>query len=602
MPESTRTPAIDPVAVAQRFADDSFNHARSGASTAPIEELQQLGHLGLLVAPLPHTLGGLGLGTEPGSHLTLLRVLTLIGGADLALGRLYEGHVNALILIAEFGTAAQLQRAAKDAQAGLIFGVWNTGGSEPLRLDPDGEQLRFTGNKTFATGAAFVQRPIIPAELTGAGWQMTMPRMESASVQTAIVLDRDLWQPFGMQSSESFGITLTGALIDYDDLLGVPGDFYRDPLFRGGAIRFAAVQAGAILRLHHLFVDWLHSRNRTEDAYQIARLGELTLGAQEATLWIERAAVLAESGLSLSSDEISAERMVECANMTRVAIERVATPFMQRIIAGVGAHGLLRPHPFERLLRDLTMYLRQPAPDQTLAEIGRAALRRGHFGPGKSKGIFWSGTDHGSSLPPSYFEDVYAASDDPWNFETSEYEARKYADTLARLPRACYKNVLEIGCSIGVLTEQLASRCENLLSVDVSKRALSAARTRCAYLPHVHFAQLQIPDEMPEGFFDLIVVSEVGYYWQREDLMRAATLLAAHQLPGGQLMLVHFTPFVRDYPLTGDQVHDLWLNRREWKSIDRARAEQYRLDLIERRSDGLKDDCTNTTSKIASSR
>ena len=573
----------DPIATAQRFADDLAT--RPISNSAPIAELAELGNLGLLAAPLPRIHGGLGLGTEPGQHLTLLRVLALIGGADLALGRLYEGHVNALILIATFGTPAQLARAADDAHAGLVFGVWNTGSSDLLRLDPQGSHFRFTGDKTFATGAAFVQRPIITAELTGAGWQMTTPRMESPLVSRAVVLDRDLWHPFGMETSESFGISLTGALIEQEDLLGAPGDFYRDPLFRGGAIRFAAVQAGAILRLHHLFVEWLQLRNRTEDPYQIARLGQIALAAQEATLWIERAAALAETGLSLDADKLSAERMVECANMTRVAIERIATPLIERIIAGVGAHGLLQPHPFERILRNLTMYLRQPAPDQTLADIGRASVRNSHLRSNSTESGLWSdpSADSSGSLPPSYFEEVYAASPDPWNFETSDYEAGKYRDTLAHLPRERYANALEIGCSIGVLTRQLAALCDNLLSVDVSDRALAAARARCADLPHVRFAQMHIPNEIPEGPFDLIVLSEVGYYWQLADLERTATLLAARQPTGGQLILVHFTPVVPDYPLTGDQVHTTWLRRPEWRLIDSSRAEQYRLDLFERR-------------------
>ncbi len=587
MPDSTDLPAADPIALAQRFADMLSARSRMEPGVAPAEQLQQLGDLGLLVAPLPRAHGGLGLGTEPGGHLALLRVLALVGGADLALGRLYEGHVNALILIAAFGTSAQIKRAANDAQAGLVFGVWKTGNPAVLRLDPSGEQLRLTGHTTFDTGAGLVQRPIINAELTGSGSQMSMPRMERFPVANAGSLDRENGRLSGMESSESDGTNLIDALIDPDELLGAPGDFERDPLFRGGAIRFAAVQAGAILRLYHLFADWLKSKDLTEDPYQIAQLGELALGAQEAALWIERAGTLAESGLFPAADPLSAERVVECANMTCVAMERIATPFIQNINAGVKDQGLLQSQPLERVLRDLTMSLQQSASDRTLAALGRAALRERSFGSTESG--LWSEADRGGSLPPSYFDTVYAASADPWNFETSEYEAGKYQDTLAHLPRPRYQNALEIGCSIGVLTELLAARCENLLSVDVSARALATARARCADHANVHFAQMQVPAEMPEGCFDLIVLSEVGYYWQRNDLLKAATLLAARQPPGAHLILVHFTPFVSDYPLTGDQVHTLWLQRPEWRSIDRSRAERYRLDLLERRADTTKD-------------
>ncbi len=187
-----------------------------------------------------------------------------------------------------------------------------------------------------------------------------------------------------------------------------------------------------------------------------------------------------------------------------------------------------------------------------------------------------------SSLQPGYFDQVYAASSDPWDFSTSAYERQKYADTLAHLPRPRYARAFEIGCSIGVLTAQLADRCDYLLSVDVSESALTQARRRCEGLPQVHLERMQIPEDEPEGSFDLIVVSEVAYYWTRPDLDRAMTTLATHQLPGGHLVLVHWTPHVHDYPQTGDQVHDAWLRRPEWRVLqDRAR-ERYRLSVLER--------------------
>ncbi len=186
------------------------------------------------------------------------------------------------------------------------------------------------------------------------------------------------------------------------------------------------------------------------------------------------------------------------------------------------------------------------------------------------------------SLQPSYFDDVYRNSPDPWQFETSAYEAAKYSDTLASLPHPRYRNALEVGCSIGVLTTQLAARCDRLLSIDVSETALASARQRCSALPQVRFARMQMPGEAPEGPFDLIVLSEVAYYWDRGDLDRSASLLAARQPPGSQLLLVHFTPHVPDYPLTGDEVHKLWLARPEWRSLAGHLRESYRVDLLER--------------------
>ncbi len=189
-----------------------------------------------------------------------------------------------------------------------------------------------------------------------------------------------------------------------------------------------------------------------------------------------------------------------------------------------------------------------------------------------------------ASLAPSYFDDVYAAHDDPWGFATRPYEAAKYAATLAALPKTRYRSALEVGCSIGVLTRELAARCDRLLAVDVSDAALAQARARTRDLPGVTIARLRVPDEDPGGAYDLVLLSEVGYYWSPADLDRAADLVARRLEPGGHLVLVHWTPFVADYPQTGDAVHDRLLARPEFRHLAGARAETYRLDVLERRA------------------
>lgn len=209
------------------------------------------------------------------------------------------------------------------------------------------------------------------------------------------------------------------------------------------------------------------------------------------------------------------------------------------------------------------------------------------------------------SLSNKYFEDVYSASDDPWEFETSDYEASKYAETLRALPRAFYGDAFEIGCSIGVLSERLARRCGRLLSVDVAERALKRARERCRDLPQVRFERMRVPDEYPDGRFNLIVISEVGYYLSLDDLHRLQDLVIASLNADAHLLLVHWTPFVADYPLTGDRVHDSFMelaapeestllasartqredSHRPLRHLRHLRAELYRLDLFARRSD-----------------
>ncbi len=195
-------------------------------------------------------------------------------------------------------------------------------------------------------------------------------------------------------------------------------------------------------------------------------------------------------------------------------------------------------------------------------------------------------SDQPNTLDPNYFDDVYRANEDPWAFASSPYERQKYADTLAALPRPSYERAFEIGSSIGVLTAQLAPRCGQLLSVDVSEVALAQARQRCARLPQVTLRRLQVPAEFPAGQFDLIILSEVGYYWSPADLARAADLMLAALPPGAQLLLVHWTPVVPDYPQTGDEVHEFFLQRAAphgpLRHLHGHRADNYRLDLFEK--------------------
>lgn len=189
-----------------------------------------------------------------------------------------------------------------------------------------------------------------------------------------------------------------------------------------------------------------------------------------------------------------------------------------------------------------------------------------------------------SSIQPEYFEKMYASDIDPWDFETSEYEAKKYAATLKALPKKQYQSAFEIGGSIGVLTEKLAARCKALLSVDVSEQAQANAKERCKHLPHVEFQVMQLPHAYPSRTFDLTMVSEVGYYWGKQDLEIAKQKIADHLEPSGHLMLVHWTPYVDDYPITGDEVHEAFLAQvgEVYKSLVGRREERYRLDLLER--------------------
>jgi SAM-dependent methyltransferase len=160
------------------------------------------------------------------------------------------------------------------------------------------------------------------------------------------------------------------------------------------------------------------------------------------------------------------------------------------------------------------------------------------------------------TLDPAYFHGRYAASADPRRLAERWYEARKYALTVALLPRERYVAAFEPGCSIGVLTAQLAPRCDRLLGWDAAPDAVAAARGRTAGLPGVRVERGIIPGEWPPGSFDLIVFSELLYCFDDADLGQVLGLGAGSLRPGGQLLAVHWRHPAPGHPRTGDEVHE----------------------------------------------
>ncbi len=112
----------------------------------------------------------------------------------------------------------------------------------------------------------------------------------------------------------------------------------------------------------------------------------------------------------------------------------------------------------------------------------------------------------------SYFDSLYANSEDPWDYRHRWYEARKRDLTLAVLPHRRYTHGYEPGCSTGELSRRLAERCERLLVSDGNASAVATASERLADQPHVEVRHALLPDAWPAGAFDLIVISEIGYY------------------------------------------------------------------------------------------
>jgi len=180
------------------------------------------------------------------------------------------------------------------------------------------------------------------------------------------------------------------------------------------------------------------------------------------------------------------------------------------------------------------------------------------------------------------FEALYRRSEDPWGFATSAYEAEKYSDTITALGGERARTALEMGCSIGVLTRGLAPLCDRLVATELSPTALDRARNRCADLTNVRFLLAHGVTDGLDGPRDLIVLSEIVYYWADHDAARVGAAIDRWLQPGGRVLLVHWLGET-DYPKSADDaVAALYGWTRDLEVVRQARREAYRLDLWRR--------------------
>jgi LmbE family N-acetylglucosaminyl deacetylase len=190
------------------------------------------------------------------------------------------------------------------------------------------------------------------------------------------------------------------------------------------------------------------------------------------------------------------------------------------------------------------------------------------------------GGSHTASDAEAIFDALYRGNEDPWEYTTSWYEQRKRALTLAVLPRRNYAAGLEIGCSIGALSVELAPRCGSFLATDASSAALEQASKRLAHLPAAQTRHLTVPAGWPEGSFDLIVVSEVGYYLSPEELAGLFARVEASLLPGGTLVLCHWRHPISGWKLDGGSVHAAARRQLRWADGGLYRERDFVLEVL----------------------
>lgn len=177
-----------------------------------------------------------------------------------------------------------------------------------------------------------------------------------------------------------------------------------------------------------------------------------------------------------------------------------------------------------------------------------------------------------------FFETMYSQQADPWNFASSTYEQSRYETIYRAFAHRQYRQAFEPGCSIGILTERLASCCEQVEALDISATAVATAKKRCSHLKNVSIRCASLSEVFPENNPDLLILSEIGYYFEAAAWRKQVeTLLHACSKPA-TLIAAHWLGFSADHILSGDCVHET-IDLIEGLTLEhRERHEGFRLD------------------------
>ena len=296
----------------------------------------------------------------------LFDTLVALGRGDLSVARLYEGHVNALQLIVRLGTSAQRGRALSISDDGGLLGIWGADDpSAPARIDAD---LLLSGRKLYASGADMVGLAVVAVK-TGTG-QTQLLLFDASRLRGRF--DPSWWRASGMTATRSFALDLSDLVVESSDLLGAPSAYEAQPFFGGGAVRFVAAQLGGALAVWDAMREHLTRASRHEDPHQAARLALAVADLEAAYAEVSGAYGRLAPAIAWEADVADAD-LALIADAARVTVEEAAERVLSLAVRSVGCAGLMETHPLNVAMRDLQVYLRQPAPDAARVRLGRAA-------------------------------------------------------------------------------------------------------------------------------------------------------------------------------------------------------------------------------------
>jgi alkylation response protein AidB-like acyl-CoA dehydrogenase len=310
----------------------------------PTEEIEALRRIGALSPGLP--VAGSGRPAE------LAGLLTLVGQGNLSVGRIFEAHVNALHLMARFGSGAVEDR---------LYALWvtdpPTGG---LRMQRAGGRILLNGGKQFCSGAGHATGALVTAEDPNGETRMLVVPLGIGEVVTPLPSPLQ-----GMRPALTGAVDFTGCSVPPDAVLGGPGDYLREPDFSAGAWRGSAVALGGLVALLEHGLAHLQTSGRGENLHTQARIGQAIIARETSRMWVGAAARVAED------DDADSQYRVATVGLARIAVETACLDAMKLIQRSIGLSSFRQGTLVELICRDLSTYLRQPAPDEVLTEAAR---------------------------------------------------------------------------------------------------------------------------------------------------------------------------------------------------------------------------------------
>lgn len=333
----------------------------------PADSLALIARSGLHRRYAPVAAGGEVFANVRDENLDMLDALRGVGRADLSLGRLFEGHVNALKLFDWYGTLPQHRTLSDHLDQGLFYGVWATEPAPGVTIEQDKQTEHLRGAKAFATGAG------------GLGFAVVTARPPEGSRRLVVVpadhaerTDLSGWRVRGMRATGSGSYDVSGIPVSKANTLGEPGDYDREPRFTSGAWRFTAVQLGGI--------EGLLTETRTAlsdpakaDPLQRAKFADAVVATRTAGLWVREAALRA------ATEDPDASAF---ARLTRGVVERAGLDVMELSARLVGTRSAFEGQRIDKITRDLSLYLRQAGPDYARDQAALVWLDHDAWGEG----------------------------------------------------------------------------------------------------------------------------------------------------------------------------------------------------------------------------